>query len=250
MSIARRLALLPLGLSLVAPMAHAQDAVAGFSQSLELDLVSDYVFRGVSNSDETAAVQPSYTANWTTHAGAVWSLGIWASTLDQDAAIDHEVDWWGGVTWSNRLGDFSAAFTWYSYPGSPKDTGASFGEAQVTAGHALGPVYLTGEYDYSNDYYGLAGPSHYVNANLATGEDVLPGGLVLSGHVGHQWFDDNAAYGSPDYTDGGLRLERSFSWLKAGLEWTTTDLDSAECFGGLAICGDRVFVTLAASVAP
>lgn len=250
MSLLRRLVLLPLGAALLAPVAHAQTAVgddevkAGFSQNVEVDFVSDYVFRGISNSNENYALQPSYTANWTQHNGNTLSLGVWASTLDPESQVEHEVDLWGTYAFSTSFADFSASYTWYSYPGSPEDSDLSFGEFQLTAGKDLGSVYLNGEYDFSPDYFGGTGDAHYVSLALNTNDGVMPGGLVLSGHVGHQWFDDNAAFGAPDYTDGGLRLERTWNWLTAGLEASTTDIDDADCFGGADICGSRVFATL------
>lgn len=251
----RRLAVAPLAVALLAPtIAQAQDAAeesaTGWSHTFELSVVSDYVFRGVSNSNEEVAYQPGYTAAYTTPGGAEVNFGIWGSTLDPDnTVLEQEVDYWTGVYWSTDHYDFGVAYTYYTYPGSPQDTDLAFSEVQFTAGRAVGSVYLSAEYDFSPDFYST-GESHYGRIGVGSGEGVLPAGLSLFGHVGYQSFDDNALYGTPDYFDGGVKLSATWNWLTAGVEWTTTDIDNADCFGGLSVCEDRVFATLTAAFSP
>ncbi len=257
MTILRALAAAPLTLAMIAPSAaFAQEAEAaaetGISHTFDLTYVSDYVYRGISNSNEDFAIQPAYTLTYTSAWGVEYYAGLWGSTLDPEvSAPDKELDIWVGAAWSTSFADFGAYITHFAYPGTPDGSDLAYSELQLTAGKSAGPLYLSAEYDFSPDYYHGTGDAHYASIGFETNEDVLPAGLIFSAHVGKQYFDDNAAFGTPDYADGGFGLSKSLtSWLSASVAYTDTDMSTTECFGGLEICSDRVFFTLTASATP
>ncbi len=93
-------------------------ALAADSWGGGLAVTSDYVFRGVSQSDGAAAAQADLhyrTANR-------WFAGIWASTASPppERIASYEVDLYAGHDWeiSDRWAA-SVSYVRYSYPGSP-----------------------------------------------------------------------------------------------------------------------------------
>jgi uncharacterized protein (TIGR02001 family) len=94
---------------------------------------------------------------------------------------------------------------------------------------------------YSPDYFGGSGNASYLSLQLG-----LPVSRVtLSGSVGHQWIEENATFGTPDYTDFGVGL--GFAWAGFNLSGKVlaTDLEEEECFGGSNLCKPRFVLGVA-----
>lgn len=125
---------------LSAAPAFAQDTAPPppFTVSGSVALVSDYRFRGVSQSDEEAAIQGGITL---THESGFYA-GVWASNLagwGQFGGSNMELDLIGG--YKRSLGSGTAidvGVTWYTYPGGSDIT--DFGEGYVKLSGTLGPV--------------------------------------------------------------------------------------------------------------
>src|SRR5690606_18126498 len=100
-------------LAAVAATALMSAGVASAEVSYNVALTSDYVFRGVSQSDESVALQAGvdYSKN-------IFYAGAWASTVDFGAGsdADYEVDFYAGV--KPTAGNFSFDFgvIYYAYP--------------------------------------------------------------------------------------------------------------------------------------
>ncbi|MCP4042246.1 MAG: hypothetical protein GY731_09870, partial [Gammaproteobacteria bacterium] len=100
------------------------------------------------------------------------------------------------------------------------------------------PAAVTGAVNYSGDYFADSDDAVY----YALGVDVpLPWELGLSLHVGHQYIDNNTNFGTPDYIDWSIGLDRSYSGFDFGLTYSDTNLSKRECFGGGNTC-DGTFV--------
>ncbi|WP_260928900.1 TorF family putative porin [Novosphingobium sp. 9] len=101
-------------------------------------LVSDYRFRGVSQSDKELAVQGGLTV---THSSGFY-VGTWASNLagwGTFGGSNTELDLIGGYSTEISSGTtVDVGLTWYMYPGGASNT--DFAEPYVKLSHTLGPV--------------------------------------------------------------------------------------------------------------
>lgn len=156
-------------------------------------LVSDYRFRGVSQTGGDPAAQASVTIS---HASGLYA-GVWASTVDFKAfgpTTDKrygsaEVDLYGGWTGEVRSGlTADVGLLYYVYPDGTGPNPEVF-EPYASLSTTLGPakVKLGGSYAWKQS--SLGGMDNlYLYANLDVGIPTTP--LTLSGHLG--------------YTDGAL----------------------------------------------
>ena len=131
-----------------------------FTYSFNIGATSDYVFRGVSQSDNDPALQGGVDVAW----GIVYA-GIWASRIDFGEAppANAEVDWYGGIkpTWNSPFGtvNFDFGVIYYSYPGSDHEAVGLVDPnyVELKAGYswsALHPSLVTGTTVYwSPDYF-------------------------------------------------------------------------------------------------
>jgi len=122
-----------------------------FTYSFNIGATSDYVFRGVSQTDNDPALQGGVDVSW-----GILYAGIWSSMVDFDDAppANAEVDWYGGIrpTWESPLGTVNLDFgvIYYSYPGSNPSAVPGLGDpnfVELKAGYswsALHPSLVTG----------------------------------------------------------------------------------------------------------
>jgi uncharacterized protein (TIGR02001 family) len=127
---------------LFATPALAQDAEApppAFKASGSVALVSDYRFRGVSQSDKGFAIQGGLTG---AHKSGVYA-GFWASNLAGWGTFggpNLELDLFGGYKLPVGDGTLDAGLTWYMYPGGASKT--DFAEPYIKLSGTAGPVSL------------------------------------------------------------------------------------------------------------
>jgi uncharacterized protein (TIGR02001 family) len=124
-----------------AQAAHAEEgetkASLDFTISGTAGLVSDYRFRGVSQTDKHMAVQAGLTL---THRSGLYA-STWASNLagwGQFGGANMELDLVGGYTRTFGKVTADVGLTWYMYPGGSNLT--DFGEPYVKLSAPLGPV--------------------------------------------------------------------------------------------------------------
>lgn len=176
-------------------------------------LVSDYRFRGVSQSDEEGAIQGGFTVN---HESGAY-IGTWASNLSgwgTFGGANMELDIFGGFKTEVSSGIFvDVGLTWYMYPGGFSKT--DFAEPYVKVSGSYGPVSLLAGVAYAPAQEAL-GRWSFTGANA---QDVLAGfpyddagdkednlylwldastaipdtGLTIKGHVGYS--DGNKGLG-------------------------------------------------------
>ncbi len=176
-----------------------------------VSLVSDYDFRGVTQSAGDPALQAS--VDWA--AGAGFDLGIWASNVDFGDCCDEsiEVDLSGRWTGGDR--EQGVAFDifgiWYAYPGGD---GLDFPELSVGLAWRL----LEARIWYSWDFAATGKSTTYVEANLSA---PLPADLGLLLHAGYSFGDywSVEVSGFEPYFDWSVGLERSFGHFDFSLRW-------------------------------
>ena len=207
-------------------------AHAGVSRSAAL--TSDYVFRGVSQTNGDPAVQAGveFASDSGFYAGTWGSNVSWLS--DYSAAgipvsNSLELDAYAGYRgkFSERVSfDVGALYYWYpgDYPAgfNSPDTGEVYAGLTVAATDTLS---LGARYSHAvTDLFGYVDSdgSGYldVSASLALGA-----GWSLSAHGGKQWIENSEAF---EYADWKLGVSKAFdNGFSVGLAYTDTDADES-----------------------
>lgn len=181
-------------LVLTAAPAFAQDEdVKPITVSGSVSLVTDYRYRGVSQSDEKMAIQGGLTV---THETGIYA-GFWASNLAGWGTFggpNLELDLIGGVKKTFGGATVDVGVTWYMYPGGASNTdfaepyakvSGSFGPVTALAGVAYAPKQRALG-NWSNTPQSAIGSSHdnlYIWGDLSSGIPGTP--VTLKGHVGY-----------------------------------------------------------------
>ncbi|HEX8444242.1 MAG TPA: TorF family putative porin [Allosphingosinicella sp.] len=186
---------------LVAGPAFAAEPV---TLSLDLGVVSDYRFRGVSYSGKDPAVQGEISAEHSSGAHA----GLWASTISETAGgahleLDLEAGWLFEASEALSL-DLGA--TYYLYPG---DSAANYAEPALTAFHKFGSATARLGLTYipkqgaTRDATGRKRDNHYAFLGLELPLKGTP--VTLAGQIGYERgaFDLSPRGGKWDWQLGG-----------------------------------------------
>ncbi len=189
-------------------------AAAAGNVSATVSLVSDYDFRGVTQT----------LNDWTPQIGLTWTAdngmyyGLWGSDVDFQgpcsgdlscAGYDRpstEVDVFMGYSGEAVVGyDFGVIY--YAYPNA-----GTINSPEVYAGITKGPLGL--KVWYSWDWAGSGKYEVYTEANLTVpmGED-----FTFLGHAGYSKFD--ATLGEDDYYDWSLGFGYSVSNFDLSFKW-------------------------------
>ncbi len=219
-----------------APAQADTDLPGDFSANVAL--TTDYVFRGISQSNEEPTVQGGI--DWS-HPETGLYLGVWGSGVDFTDATT-EMDAYGGISGSIDQFSWDLGAIYYYYPGADDSLNYDFWELAAAAGYDFGILQASLSLNYSPDYFGSSGDSYYLGAYTTV---PLPYDLTLNGHVAHQWISDNASFGTKDYTDWSLGLGYTVEGFDLGLTYTDTDLsEPQDCADG---CGARVVFSISKS---
>jgi uncharacterized protein (TIGR02001 family) len=249
------------------PMAPA--AESPWDLAFGAGLMSDYNFRGITQSDhrpsETAYFEPRYNAT----KDLQFYVGVSGEGIDFPNHAAGEVDFYGGVrpTFDKLALDFGAWY--YYYPGGITFTGLGPSPATCTNGFftptgfcnslkgnvSFWEVYGKGTYTL-NDYVSFGGNVFYSPSWLNSGApgtyasgtfkltapaNTLPNGIgaYVSGELGHYWFGTtDAFYGTPifpagikypDYTTWNLGVALTYKVFTLDLRYYDTDLSKTNC---------------------
>ncbi|NQU58350.1 MAG: hypothetical protein HQ513_14025, partial [Rhodospirillales bacterium] len=108
--------------------------------SANLGLFTDYVSRGISNTNERRAFQGGIDYSLETgFAGTSIFLGAWGSTVDFDDGDEAtiEVDYYGGITGHIGGFDLSAGVYYYTYPGAANSLDYDYTEGTLSVGYEI-----------------------------------------------------------------------------------------------------------------
>lgn len=217
------------------PAVHAEET-RNFTANVAF--TTDYVFRGISQSNEEPTIQGGF--DWA-HPETGLYLGVWGSGVDFNDATT-EIDFYGGISGSIDKFSWKAGGIYYYYPGSADSLNYDFFELAVGIGYDFEVAQATASVNYSPNYFGDSGDAWYPSLNVII---PLPHDFSADAHVAYQAIDDNAAFGVEDYTDWALGLNYTYEGFNFGLKYIGTDLDEpSECADG---CGDRVVFTISRS---
>ena len=193
-----------------------------FAISGNFALVTDYRFRGVSQSNEEPAAQGGFDL---THRSGLY-LGTWASNVSQWANTggSMEIDVYGGFRGTLPTGEigYDVGLIEYIYPGNtaaPKQ-----GTTEWFVGVSKGPFSYK-FYRSSGNWFGNPGSSGstYHDLNAAYG---LNDQITITAHAGRQDVKGTTAP-SPDFTDYSIGVSIALpDSYTIGLKFTTVDLKS------------------------
>lgn len=228
----------------LAPLA-AQAGVSG-----NVSLTSDYVFRGVSQTDEDPALQGGfeYAHDSGFYAGAWGSNISWLSDIPGDISSSLELDGYAGYRGS--AGDtfaYDVGVLTYYYPGEFPDGFSRADTTELYLGGTVTPVEnlsLGLKYSYSlTELFGYVDSkgSGYLDASVNW---TFSPGWTLNVHGGKQWIEENEDF---EYTDWKLGVTKAFdNGLSVAAAWTDTDADDALYTNALGhnIADSRVALTV------
>jgi uncharacterized protein (TIGR02001 family) len=200
---------------------------SGFEISGNVALTSDYRFRGISQSDESAAIQGGFDVEFSPG----FYVGTWGSSVDFDSNDGYdgslELDYYAG--WSSAIGDtdfgIDVGYIYYDYPGDNGDEG-DYGEVYVSGSWKDLSVAV----NYSDDYYGGTGKFFYYAADYSL---TLFDSIGVGFHVGYNDFDETGffATNTDSYTDWSVTLSYSWAGVDLSVAYVDTDLDDDDVFG-------------------
>lgn len=196
------------------PMFGISSAVAQTEVSANVGFVSDYRYRGFSQSDRKPAVQGGFDLE---HDSGLYA-GIWGSSISWlGTGSGAEIDVYGGYT--GEVGDFfyDVGVLHYNYPGGKASGSPNPNTTEAYIGGGWGPVSLTYYHSFTNLFGAEKSKgSHYL---VAAFEYEVVENLTFDAHVGRQKVK------GPDggsYTDYGVGLTYAIGGFDVGLHYIDT----------------------------
>ena len=192
----------------------AEEASSNFSWNA--GVVSDYVFRGVSQSGKDIAFQGGLDYSF---GDSGFYIGAWGSNVDfgAQAAPDLEIDGYVGYKY-----DFGDKFNMdlmairYTYYGDDSGYGSSDYNELVTKWTLTNVATLT--VAYADDWGNVGISSTYLN--LGNSWD-LGKGYAINAGFGRTYFSDSGV----DYNDWNVGFSKSVGIVEFGLNYYDTNLD-------------------------
>lgn len=167
-----------------APEDASQVDDSGVDFTFNVGVASDYVFRGISQTDEEPQLFGGVDL---TAPGNVYA-GVWASNVNFSAFGDDdtnlEVDFYAGV--KPEFGGFAFDFAgiYYTYFNQPDDISElNYFEAKAAVSRAVGPATLGAAVYYSPEFTGETDEAVYYEIN---GAYTATDRLSFSAAIGHQ----------------------------------------------------------------
>ncbi len=193
-------AALTLAMASLAPLAQAQEKAPDDVVSFNASVVSDYRYRGLSQTRLKPALQGG--ADYTNNPTGLY-LGTWLSTIKWtgDLGGDGSIEWdiYGGKRGELAKDvSYDVGGLYYFYPSNGLNPSANTFEVYGQVG--FGPAYIK----YSHSTTNLFGTANSKNSGyLDLGANIeIDAGLVLNLHIGRQGVKNNSAFAYTDYKVG------------------------------------------------
>ena len=222
-----------LACAMTSGVAFAQDEAAGPTISFNFGAATDYIFRGVSQTNEKtqgfAGADLSYN---------MFYAGVWTSNVDfsnfGDTRTTQEVDLYAGVKPTLGPINLDLGAIYYGYLKQPKGVTVDYWEFYGKASHAFGPATIGAALYWSPEFTGKTGDAWYYEGNAAY---TVTDKVSISGALGHQ----EIKFGT-DYTtwNAGVTF-MPVSNVSLDLRYVDTDVSNVDAYKG------RVMVTAKAT---
>lgn len=214
--------------------------------------VTDYVFRGLSQTRNDPAVQ-----GYAELQAYGFYAGVWASSISDFATTPSaEVDLYGGYRTTLGPVSIDVGGLYYWYPGEDTAGGLrqlDYWEIYAKPGVTLfdGVLSLTGNVYWTSDYANVSGDALYLSAipkvsiPLSGMPDV---GLYVSGEFGKQWIK-NEKFGAVlnDYLTWNIGAGVTYKAMTLDVRYSDTDLKRGECIGYTGFgksCDERIIAKI------
>ena len=265
-----RLICLALCIGAASPVAAQTAPPKPFTVTGAVAIVSDYRFRGVSQTDKNFAVQGGLSV---THESGLYA-GTWASNLagwGTFGGANMELDLFGGFKLPVGGGTVDVGLTWYMYPGGADDT--DFGEPYVKLSGTIGPVGLVagvayapkqqalGNFSATSQSRGQSEDNLYLWGDGSAGIPNTP--ITLKAHIGYSkgnpGLGPNGTSVAPTgkYWDYSVGADYVISPVTLGVSYVDTDISRSESAyllpnfsstrNGSSIASGRVVFSLSAA---
>jgi uncharacterized protein (TIGR02001 family) len=209
-------------------MAYAEDAESMFDVAFGAAVASDYIFRGITQTDHKAAIQ-----GYIEPSAGIFYGGLWASNVSFVGDTDTEVDFYAGVR--PEVGPFSLDFG-YNYATYTNDPDSNAGELYAKADISASDNATIGAQFFLNP----DDSSTYIEANA---DITLPHNFGISGAVGAV-SNDTMPYAT---WNAGIYYT-PFDWAKIDLRYSATNLSTSDCAtasdGAGTECDGRLMLSL------
>lgn len=175
----------------------AMSSVAQAEFSANIGATSNYVWRGVTQSGDDAAI--SGGLDYADESG--FYLGTWASSLGGGG---EEVDFYGGLSGEVESFGYDVGVIYYAYPSATPDAdftelygSASFGPVTAGLAYTIAGDNDGGAFDDGDMYY-------YVSAGTDLGD-----GWSVGGTIGYYTFENDSSTQELDYAHGQIDVTKS-----------------------------------------
>lgn len=211
------------------------EPASAFTISGGATLVSDYRFRGISQTDKRFALQGTISV---THESGFYAT-IWGSSIDDYVAAgsDQELDFIAGYKKTIGGTTIDGGVLYYYYPGAESFVpgyASDFFEPYISVAHTFGAVTAKATANYAPKQNALSiGSGKEDNLYLAGDlSGAVPGTPIsLTAHLGHSFGPSYLTIGK-GYTDWSLGGSYTWKSLTFGLSYVDTNKDLFSPFTG------------------
>lgn len=231
--------LLGLALMLASSPAFAEDAPApAITISGGATVVTDYRFRGISQTDKNFAVQGTFTV---AHKSGFYAT-VWGSSISQYVAdgSHQEIDLIGGFKKSFSGTTVDVGVLYYFYPNSQTGVNllggggkyySDFAEPYASVSHTFGPLSAKLTANYAPKQKALALVPGTKKDNLYGAIDLSSGipntPLSVSAHLGHDFTKSFLSAGKA-YTDWSVGVSYTYKALTFGVQYVDTNFAKSQ----------------------
>jgi uncharacterized protein (TIGR02001 family) len=217
--------------ALVAMPAMAQDEpTPEITVTGNAAVVTDYRFRGISQTNKKFALQGGITVS---HASGFYA-SIWGSSIDEYVAAgsDQELDLIGGYSTTVGAATIDVGVLYYYYPGNAGQN-TDFVEPYASVKGTFGPATAKLTVNYAPKAKALSvgngkEDSLYVGGDLSASVPNTP--IGVSAHLGHSFGPSYLTIGD-EYTDWNIGATYTWNHLTFGVSYVDTDKSSYTAAG-------------------
>ncbi|MBF0179006.1 MAG: hypothetical protein HQM03_03145 [Magnetococcales bacterium] len=227
--------ILALSVTLLAANVSAGTKLGQFEIASNMSLATNYVSRGLTNSDKHPSLQGAVTVNH--ELGPYVSVTAYSVDFDDASNANIELDYSGGIALQMSNGfKIDVGMIRYTYPGVDATRDLDYNEYYVGPSLKIKSVGLSAKYSYSDDFGGTKpanvanDAAHYLEGALTYD---LPYEVVAALHVGHSFGNhfDNSATGMPKrYTDYSFGLSKEVLGFGMDLSFYGNDRNGRRLF--------------------